>query len=69
MVWIGGPRRTQLVEQSYKNDSDEVRRMKNSFFVIILKNGKNGSINNSESVFTNKHVGSKRYEPNKISVR
>ena len=58
MVRIGGPRRTQLAEQSHKNDSDEVKRI-----FCYIKNGKNESINNLRSVSMNRHVGSKRYEP------
>ena len=69
VVRIGGPRRTQLAEQSHKNDSDEVRRMENSFLFVILKNGENGSISMPGSVSTNRHVRSKRYEPSNVSVR
>ena len=66
--WYGSedPRRTQLAEQSYKNKMicSKVRRI-----FVIIKNGKNGSINNLESVSMNRHVGLKMYEPSKVSVR
>ena len=52
-----------------QNDSDEVRRMKNIFIIVILKNGKNGSISMPGSVSMNKHVCSKRYELSNVSVR
>ena len=42
----------------------EIRRI-----FVIFKNGKTGSINNLKSVSTNKHIGSKMYEPSKVSVR
>ena len=52
-----------------KNDSDD-----EVFFVllnifVISKNGKNGSINMPGSVSTNRHVCSKKYEPNNVFVR
>ena len=38
-------------------------------FFFIMKNGKNRSINKPGSVSSNRHVCSKKYEPNNVFVR
>ena len=52
-----------------KNDNDD-----EVFFVllnifVISNNGKNGSINMLGSVSMNRHVCSKKYEPNNVFIR
>ena len=48
------------------NDNDDEV---NEYFFVLEKNGKNGSINMPRSVSTNRHVCSKKYNPNNVSVR
>ena len=65
--WYGSKDPDELNLQNNRTKKiicSEVRRI-----FCYIKNGKNKSINNPGNVSTNRHVGSKRYEPSNVSVR